>query len=283
MIFGPRNPSLDRALVAYGLAEHRVPGSAQLARALPRDAEIAFAAPVGYVLAQSGRPDQSGAGVFAVTGDAQGWYAGPPNVLWSVPLGPVLSRLLQPRVFTLSWPWGDGPPDGGELRLRFSSESASAHFRRILVWAHRSWMQAQPGFRPNRPEAMPIRDPQEAENVAAVWMRWMGFIDASVTRGGADGGIDVDSRLAVAQVKARLTKTSRPEIQALHGAAAPLGKRGLFFAMTGYSGHAIEWANNLSMPLLRFDMEGGVAADNPPADRLLAGVDYAEIVEATGR
>ena len=46
-------------------------------------------------------------------------------------------------------------------------------------------------------------------------MRYMGFVDAYPTPPGPDGGVDVDSTGAVAQVKAELAPTGRPRIQQL--------------------------------------------------------------------
>src|SRR3954452_2909829 len=59
-----------------------------------------------------------------------------------------------------------------------------------------------------------------AEALAAWHMRKLGFEDASVTKAGADGGLDVTSREAVAQVK-HYSKgpIGSPAIQQLRGAA----------------------------------------------------------------
>src|SRR5437763_10631632 len=56
-----------------------------------------------------------------------------------------------------------------------------------------------------------IRSPDEAELVAAEWMRHLGFPDARCTGAGTDGGVDVRSAGAGAQVKAQLSPVGRPE------------------------------------------------------------------------
>ena len=78
--------------------------------------------------------------------------------------------------------------------------------------------------------ARTIRSPDDAEQVAAEWMRHLGFGDARCTGAGTDGGVDVRSREAVAQVKAQLTPVGRPELQALYGVARSEGCQPLFFS-----------------------------------------------------
>ncbi|WP_411157656.1 restriction endonuclease [Nocardia puris] len=68
---------------------------------------------------------------------------------------------------------------------------------------------------PRRKPVPYIRTPQEAERNAAARMREMGFADAAVTAGGADGGVDVRASRAIAQVKWRGGMVSRPEVQKL--------------------------------------------------------------------
>ena len=59
---------------------------------------------------------------------------------------------------------------------------------------------------------------QEAERNAARWMRHWGFGDARLTSSGADGGVDVRARAAVAQVKFEASQVGRPALQRLYGA-----------------------------------------------------------------
>lgn len=96
-------------------------------------------------------------------------------------------------------------------------------------------------------------DPWDAEVLVAEWMHWAGFSKTRLTSGGADGGIDVVSRHAVAQVKYTSSAVSRPKIQQLDGIAARAGKQALFFSKAGYSRAAAEWANEARMALFVFD------------------------------
>ena len=117
--------------------------------------------------------------------------------------------------------------------------------------------------------ARTIRSPDDAEQVAAEWMRSSGFEDARCTAAGTDGGVDVRSREAVAQVKAQLTPVGRPELQALYGVARSEGRRPLFFSLMSYTAAAVTWADEVQMALFRFDHAGTVEAVNLAAERLL--------------
>jgi hypothetical protein len=115
-----------------------------------------------------------------------------------------------------------------------------------------------------------IRSPDDAEQVAAEWMRHLGFGDARCTGAGTDGGVDVRSREAVAQVKAQLSPVGRPELQALYGVATSEGRRPLFFSLMSYTAAALAWADEVGMALFRFDHAGAVEAVNDAAGALLA-------------
>jgi hypothetical protein len=118
--------------------------------------------------------------------------------------------------------------------------------------------------------ARTIRSPDDAEQVAAEWMRHFGFDDARCTPAGTDGGVDVRSREAVAQVKAQLTPVGRPELQALYGVARSEGRRPLFFSLMSYTAAALTWADEVGMALFRFDHAGMVEAVNLAAEGLRA-------------
>jgi len=100
-------------------------------------------------------------------------------------------------------------------------------------------------------------------------MRHLGFDDARCTGAGTDGGVDVRSREAVAQVKAQLTPVGRPELQALYGVARSEGRQPLFFSLMSYTAAALTWADEVGMALFRFDHAGMVEPVNAPAEALL--------------
>ncbi len=101
----------------------------------------------------------------------------------------------------------------------------------------------------------------------ADWMRFFGFEDARRTPTGPDGGIDVVSSNAVAQVKDYAIPIGRPTIQQLVGASR--GRQCLFFARMSYTPQAVEYANELQVALFRFDLQGQPEAVNATAGALL--------------
>lgn len=115
-----------------------------------------------------------------------------------------------------------------------------------------------------------IRTARDAELAAAEWMDWMGFSQVAATAPGADGGIDVVSREAVAQVKAETVPVGRPKIQQLHGVATAAGKTGVFFSLSGYTSAAKSFAESVGVALFAFDLQGKPDAVNSPAQTLLS-------------
>ncbi|WP_249645573.1 restriction endonuclease [Nocardia sputi] len=112
---------------------------------------------------------------------------------------------------------------------------------------------------------------EAAENSAAQHMRALGFPDAKVTPRGADGGIDVTSSRAIAQVKWHISPTGRPDVQKLYGAR---GRRHhlemLFFSASGYTAQAVECANELKVALFTIDQNNGLIPRNKPAQTMMA-------------
>lgn len=91
---------------------------------------------------------------------------------------------------------------------------------------------------------------QDAERIACEWMRKNGYPDARLTPPGADGGIDVASRKAVAQVKHHLKPVGRPDVQRLYAVAQTSKRRALFFSNAGYTPDATAWAREHGVELL---------------------------------
>ena len=109
---------------------------------------------------------------------------------------------------------------------------------------------------------------KEAEEFAASHMRKLGFLDSDVTRAGNDGGIDVQSTSAVAQVKHyAATPIGSPAVQQLVGAARDY-RHGLFYALTGYTKAAIELAELSNVALFSYGLDGTVTPWSSAATRL---------------
>lgn len=113
----------------------------------------------------------------------------------------------------------------------------------------------------------------EAELNAAALMRSWGFSDAVATTGGADGGIDVSARGALAQVKWKNGSAGRPDLQRLYGARGTSSNKALFFfAASSYTKGAIEYADSVGMSLLIYDPTGQALPANDVARKFLEQV-----------
>ncbi|TCB94466.1 hypothetical protein E0H26_21380 [Micromonospora zingiberis] len=111
---------------------------------------------------------------------------------------------------------------------------------------------------------------QKAESNAADWMRYWGFADARVTEGGADSGVDVWSRAALAQVKCEAVQVGRPVLQRLVGARGRDVDKALFvFSGAGFSSPAVEYANEMDICLFKYTLAGAVTAENRAARAFL--------------
>ncbi|WP_160142802.1 restriction endonuclease [Cellulomonas algicola] len=126
-----------------------------------------------------------------------------------------------------------------------------------------------------------VLTPREAEEMAAHHMRQLGHPDASANPGrGADGGLDVTARHALAQVKFRGGRAGRPDLQRLYGARADRTDLELwFFTGPGYSDEAVEYADRHAMVLFTFDLAGALTPANHAAAEVL---DRATALLASG-
>jgi hypothetical protein len=131
------------------------------------------------------------------------------------------------------------------------------------------------GGRNLEPPSRYIADANDAELAAAEFMRWLGFLDAEATPIGPDGGIDIAASNAVGQVKDYGKPIGSPDIQQHLGVAiGEGGKLPIFFARSGYTTNALEFADENEMPLFQFDLAGSWKTSNLHAERLWnAGAD----------
>ncbi|TGN66912.1 restriction endonuclease [Nocardioides eburneiflavus] len=102
----------------------------------------------------------------------------------------------------------------------------------------------------------------DAEQYASEYMRYLGFPDAIPTPPGADGGVDVVSAEAIAQVKMEGIATGRPVVQAIAGVASLEGKKALVFSLAGYTAQALEWADLAGIACLEFGVDGSIEPAN---------------------
>ena len=113
-----------------------------------------------------------------------------------------------------------------------------------------------------------IKTPRDAEIYAAEVMEATGFTNVVPTGLGADGGIDVESTEAIAQVKLEGRRSSREQLQRLYGIAAHRDVLAIFFSLGGYSAQAIQWAEETGMHLFEFEFDGTVIPRSSLAKQL---------------
>lgn len=167
------------------------------------------------------------------------------------------------------------PPQSVEVVLgdvRLTGDVEKGHVLPYILRLQRQ-LQEQQQNRSARSEAdrpLPrlIRSARDAELVAAEWMAFMGFTHVQPTAVGADGGVDVVSDEAVAQVKAEMKPVGRPAVQQHHGVATALGKQALFFSLAGYSEQARTFAHDQGIALYSFDLQGDPEPVNATARAL---------------
>ncbi|WP_175477115.1 restriction endonuclease [Ruania alba] len=116
---------------------------------------------------------------------------------------------------------------------------------------------------------MLIADWRDAEELAAWHMReHLGFPDAVPTRTGTDGGLDAVATGAAAQVKHYAGQVGSPDVQQLVGAAHDAAVR-IFYAQSGYTATALEYAESADVALFSYDVYGEIGPVTRAAQRLL--------------
>lgn len=124
---------------------------------------------------------------------------------------------------------------------------------------------------------------KKAEVFAVSCLRAWGYSDARLTRGGADGGVDVEGAHVLAQVKHRSAPAGRPDIQRLYGARGRGSHDLYFFALGGYSQAAVDYAEVHDIGLFSYDTSGRVTARTRVADKTLPKAPVAEVSLAPGK
>ncbi|MGW7728162.1 restriction endonuclease [Streptomyces canus] len=112
--------------------------------------------------------------------------------------------------------------------------------------------------------ARTIRTWQDAELAAVDHMRSLGFTDARVTGAGADGGIDVIARDAIAQVKHYAQPIGVGFVRELRG-VADSHQHLLFYASGGYTKSAQQFADERRVALFSIHELGNITPLNTAA------------------
>ncbi len=130
----------------------------------------------------------------------------------------------------------------GSTTLRF--------WRRRVVFARRRWRSARRVLHRRTGDEPPWR---AAERQAALYLQSVGATEVTVTRNGADGGIDVFATGIAAQVKHAQRPVGRPVVQQIVGASAPERLVPCVFSSSGYTAPAIRAAAETGTALFVFD------------------------------
>lgn len=126
-----------------------------------------------------------------------------------------------------------------------------------------------------RPQPRMIRQWSDAEAAAAEWMEWFGFGTATVCGGPSDGGVDVRANSGIAQVKDYGAPVGASPVRELAGVALLENRQAVFFARSGYTREAINFADRASISLVQFDLQGSATPVNVHAERLFDNGVYA--------
>ncbi len=99
---------------------------------------------------------------------------------------------------------------------------------------------------------------REAELHVAAWARAQGWSDVQVAGSGSDGGVDVESRNAVVQVKMQTARVGRPVIQKIYGIGVSRRKQPVVVSGSGFTSTATAWASEHGVLLYRLDRNGAI-------------------------
>ena len=112
---------------------------------------------------------------------------------------------------------------------------------------------------------------REAEFLARDWMLYLGAGGSKVSSATRDGGMDVISKHFVAEVKHHASPVPPAMVRQIFGAAVAEQKQALFFALSGYSTAAIEFAERTGVALFVYDYASGTLhAKSPNAAKALS-------------
>lgn len=111
-------------------------------------------------------------------------------------------------------------------------------------------------------------NPRSAELHVEEWMAHWGFLDARATPVGPDGGFDVVSTRAAAQVKFRNQPSTLDQINSFHGACNGNYEFEIFVSRSGFTEPARIAADRYGMALFEFAQDGTPRPVNAAADSI---------------
>lgn len=136
----------------------------------------------------------------------------------------------------------------------------------------------------SEPASRQIDSWRAAEENAASWMRYWGYVDAVTTGPGSDAGIDVRAAKAIAQVKWEASQAGRPTLQRLVGArGADHDVELLFFSGAGFARPAVAYGDTMNIALFKYELNGKVSPVNQAARDVVSRGSSYELRQAIAR
>ncbi|QEV22609.1 hypothetical protein [Streptomyces alboniger] len=127
----------------------------------------------------------------------------------------------------------------------------------------------RPAFRP-----VTIRDTRDAVTVAALYLRWLGYLNTRSAARRPPSGTRIAARGMLAQVDPGLHRTGLRDVECLWLTAATgtddTPATCAFFSLAGYTDEARARADALDVPLFILDLTGTPQPVNSAADDLIA-------------
>lgn len=121
---------------------------------------------------------------------------------------------------------------------------------------------------------MTIRDARDAVTVAALYLRWLGYLHTRSATLRPPSGVRITARGIVAQVEPSLRRTAPRDVECLWLSAMTEADETAvacaFFSLAGYTDEARTRADALGVPLFTMDLTGTPQPVNSAADELIA-------------
>ncbi|MEU6097276.1 hypothetical protein [Streptomyces sp. NPDC047079] len=129
------------------------------------------------------------------------------------------------------------------------------------------------GRKPSRTAFQPvaIRSARDAVTAAALYLRWLGYLDIRRADQRQPSGIGLAARGILAQVDPTVQPATLRDVECLWLTAMSESARCVYFSLAGYADDARSVADRLGVPLFVLDLTGEPQPVNSLADELAAG------------
>lgn len=194
-----------------------------------------------------------------------------PNPKWAkagLYLGTIHSRLGRTEKSILYWTWVAQKGDSKDEATRAAMLNLGDRFRAdgdrgtAIFWLEKSSKLGNATASRllknllRAPRPVYGLDPRSAELLIQDWMVHWGFHDAKATPIGPDGGFDVISSNAAAQVKFRNQSSTLDQINSFHGACNSNYRHEIFVSKSGFTRPALETGTAYGMALFSLADDG---------------------------